>query len=183
MGMNNGPITSYPFARDIPEGDTHERHVCGDCGWIHYVNPNIVVGAVCTWEDKILLCKRAIDPRHGYWTVPAGYMEEGESTAEGAERETLEEACAKIEIDALIGIYNIPRISQVHMFYRARMTSPEMGAGEESLEVGLFAWEDIPWDEIAFPTGVWALKHYYETKDLTAFQPFDNPELDRHRTR
>ena len=135
--MNNGPISSYPFARKIPEGDTHERHVCGDCGWINYVNPKIVVGAVCTWEDKILLCKRAIEPRHGYWTVPAGFMEEGESTAEGAIRETLEEACATIEVDALIGIYNIPRISQVHMMYRAKMLSPDMGAGIESLEVKL----------------------------------------------
>ncbi len=181
--MNNGPIASYPFARAVPDGDTHERHVCDDCGWINYVNPKIVVGAVCTWEDKILLCKRAIEPRLGYWTVPAGYMEEGESTAEGARRETLEEACATVEINALIGVYNIPRISQVHMMYRARMVSPEMGAGEESLDVKLVAWEDIPWDDIAFPTGVWALRHYHETKDLSVFQPFDNPEIDRHRTR
>ena len=181
--MNNGPISSYPFARKVPAGDTHERHVCDDCGWINYVNPKIVVGAVCTWEDKILLCKRAIEPRHGYWTVPAGFMEEGESTAEGAIRETLEEACAMIEVDALIGIYNIPRISQVHMMYRARMLGPEMAAGEESLEVKMVTWDEIPWDEIAFPSGVWALRHYHETKDLTAFQPFDNPEMDRHRAR
>ena len=181
--MNNGPISSYPFARRVPEGDTHERHVCEDCGWINYVNPKIVVGAVCTWEGKILLCKRAIEPRYGYWTVPAGFLEEGESTAEGAMRETMEEAGATIEIDALIGIYNIPRISQVHMMYRARMTSADIYAGVESLDVKLVDWDEIPWDEIAFPSGVWALKHFRETKDLSAFQPFDNPEIDRHRGR
>ena len=181
--MNNGPISSYPFVRRIPDGDTHERHVCADCGWINYVNPKIVVGAVSTWEDKILLCKRAIEPRYGYWTVPAGFMEEGESTAEGAIRETMEEAGARSEIEALIGIYNIPRISQVHMMYRARMTSPKLRAGVESLEVKLVDWAEIPWEEIAFPSGVWALKNFYDTKNLSAFQPFDNPEMERHRRR
>ncbi|MDP6345134.1 MAG: NUDIX hydrolase [Alphaproteobacteria bacterium] len=179
--MNNGPINSYPFGREVPDGDNRERHVCGDCGWIHYVNPKIVVGAVVIWEDKVLLCKRAIEPRLGYWTVPAGFMEEGESTADGAARESWEEARARIEIDALIGIYNIPRISQVHMMYRARLLGPDFGVGEESLEVELVAWGDIPWSDLAFPSVVWALQHFDQTRDQRHFQPFDNPDLDRHR--
>lgn len=170
--MNNGPIDSYPFGRSIPAGDNRERHVCGDCGWINYVNPRIVVGAVCTWEDKVLLCRRAIEPRHGFWTIPAGYMEEGETTAAGAARETAEEAEAEIEVGALLGIYNIPRISQVHMMYRAEMVSPDAAPGEESLEVKLVDWADIPWDELAFPTITLALKHFDEVRDKEHFQPF-----------
>jgi ADP-ribose pyrophosphatase YjhB (NUDIX family) len=170
--MNNGPIDTYPFARQIPEGDNRERHVCNDCGWINYVNPKIVVGAVATWEGKILMCRRAIEPRHGFWTIPAGYMEEGESTAAGAARETIEESGAEIKVGALIGIYNIPRISQVHMMYRAEMTSPKMAAGEESLEVALLDWSDIPWDELAFPTITLALKHFGIIRGQENFQPF-----------
>jgi len=135
--MNNGPIHTYNFNLAVPEGDDHERHVCDSCGWIHYVNPKIVVGAVCTWKDKLLLCRRAIEPRRGYWTIPAGYMEENETTQEGAAREAREEACASIEVGALLGVYNIPRISQVHMIYRAALTSPDIAAGVESLEVSL----------------------------------------------
>jgi ADP-ribose pyrophosphatase YjhB (NUDIX family) len=170
--MNNRPIDTYPFGRQIPEGDNRERHVCNDCGWINYVNPRIVVGAVCTWDDRILLCRRAIEPRYGYWTIPAGYMEEGESTAEGAARETVEEAQATVEIGALLGIYNIPRISQVHMMYRARMVNPDAGPGEESLEVKLVEWADIPWDELAFPTIKLALKHFDDVRGRDQFQPF-----------
>lgn len=170
--MNNGPIDTYPFARRVPDGDNRERHVCNDCGWINYVNPRIVVGAVCTWEDKILLCRRAIEPRHGFWTIPAGYMEEGESTAAAAARETAEEAEAEIEVGALLGIYNIPRISQVHMMYRAEMLRPDASPGEESLEVKLADWADIPWDELAFPTITLALRHFDEVRGKEHFQPF-----------
>jgi ADP-ribose pyrophosphatase YjhB (NUDIX family) len=172
--MNNGPIHSYPFDLAVPEGDSRERHVCGDCGWIHYVNPKIVVGAVCLWEDKVLLCRRAIEPRHGYWTVPAGYMEENESTQAGAAREVWEEALAKVKIGALLGVYNIPRISQVHMMYRAEMESPEFGVGEETLEAALFEWDDIPWEDLAFPSVHWALQDFAKTRDLDQFQPFDS---------
>ena len=176
--MNNGPITSYPFGLKVPEGDSRERHVCGDCGWIHYVNPKIVVGAVVTYEDKFLLCKRAIEPRIGYWTMPAGYMEERETTEEGAKREALEEACAHIRIDALLAIYNIPRISQVQMIYRARMVTPDFGAGEESLDARLYTWDEIPWDDLAFPSVLWALRQYKEVEGRSDFAPFGIPPGD-----
>ena len=143
----------------MPEGDTRTRLVCTDCGYIAYENPKVVVGAVCLWEDKVLMCRRAIGPREGFWTIPAGFMEMGESTAEGAAREVWEEACSRVEITTLIGIYEVPRISQVHVFYRAQMTGPEFAAGVESREVALFAQDRIPWDEIAFPSATWALQN------------------------
>jgi len=165
-----------PSHRRIPVDDDRERLVCLDCGFINYVNPKIVVGSVAVWEDKILLCRRAIEPRKGWWTLPAGYMEERETVAEGAAREAWEEARADIEIDALIGIYNIPRISQVQMIHRARLRSPDVSAGPESEEVGLFTWDEIPWDELAFPTVLWALQHWRETRDLASFAPQYEPE-------
>ena len=154
-----------PNKRSTPEGDSHERDVCTDCGKIHYINPKVVVGAVCTWEDKILLCRRAIDPRKGYWTVPAGFMETGESTEQGAIRETLEEANAQIEITDLIAIYNIVRLSQVQIFYRARMITPDFAAGIETLELDLFPINNIPWDDLAFPTVHWVLNKAIDEKD------------------
>lgn len=172
--MNNGPISDYPYARVVPEGDNRERDVCSDCGWINYVNPKIVAGAVVTLGDKFLICRRAIEPRIGYWTIPAGYIEEGEAPAQGAVREAVEEANAKIEIDALIGIYAIPRISQVHMMFRAALLDPDVSAGDESTEVALVGWSEIPWDELAFPTVTWALNHYREVEGRKDFQPFMN---------
>ncbi len=166
---------SQSFSKKIPDGDNLERQVCDDCGWIHYENPKIVVGAVCTWGDQILLCRRAIEPRSGYWTIPAGYLEENESTEQGAAREAFEEAEARIEIDALLGIYNIPRISQVQLIYRAKLISEQVGPGIESLEVGLFDWQDIPWGELAFPTVVWSLNHFKEIDGEKQFAPFTNP--------
>lgn len=160
-----------PIHRRVPEGDSKERMVCTDCGLIHYVNPKLVVGAVVLWEDKFLLCKRAIEPRIGYWTMPAGFLEEGESSQDGAIREAREEANIEIEIGPLLGIYNIPRISQIQMIYRAHMMSPDFSPGVESQEVALFAWDEIPWEEIAFPTVHWALEHYQETKHLDDFAP------------
>lgn len=148
-----------PSVEMIPEGDTRPRLVCPDCGYIAYENPKVVVGAVCTWGDRILLCRRDIEPRRAYWTIPAGFMELGESMAAGAAREVMEEACAHVEIGRLIGIYEIPRISQVHVFYRARLTAPHFAAGEESQEVLLFSWDDLPWDDLAFPSVVWALEN------------------------
>ena len=164
-----------PVHRRIPDGDNRERLVCDDCGFINYVNPKIVVGSVVTLDDRFLLCRRAIDPRDGYWTLPAGFMEERETTIEGAMREAWEEATARIEIDALLGIYNIPRISQVQMIYRARLLDPQIAAGPESREVGLFTWEEIPWDDIAFPSVHWALDHWQRTRDLDSFAPFPEP--------
>lgn len=164
-----------PVIREIPDSDDHERLVCPDCGFINYENPKVVVGSVATWEDRILLCRRAIPPRTGYWTLPAGYMELHETTAEGAAREAWEEACARIEIEALLAIYNIPRISQVQVMYRAGLVSPDIEPGPESLEVALFEWDDIPWDDIAFPSVHWALGHFDEVRGLDAFPAKSNP--------
>lgn len=147
-----------PSVETIPEGDNRPRLVCPDCGYIAYENPKVVVGAVCSFEGKILFCRRAIEPRRGHWTIPAGFLELGESMAAGAAREVEEEACADIEIDDLIGIYEIPRISQIHVFYRARMKSSKFAPGSESEDVTLLSRDDIPWDDLAFPSVRWALK-------------------------
>jgi ADP-ribose pyrophosphatase YjhB (NUDIX family) len=161
--MPDAPLTARgPIVRAIPEGDDRERLTCADCGFIAYENPKIIVGAVCHWGERILLCRRAIDPRLGYWTLPAGYMELNESSMAGAAREAMEEAQAEIAIDGLLAIYDIPRISQVQLIYRARLVTPEIGAGPESLEVRLFAWDEIPWDDLAFPSVHWALGHYHD---------------------
>jgi ADP-ribose pyrophosphatase YjhB (NUDIX family) len=174
--MSDPPAARGPSLLTVPAGDTHERKVCPDCGFIAYENPKIVVGAVCRWEERVLLCRRAIDPRLGYWTLPAGYLELNEASQAGAAREAWEEARARIAIDGLLAIYDIPRISQVQLIYRARLTSPAIEAGPESLEVRLFAWDEIPWHELAFPSVGWALEHYRQglaTGDLT---PRHNPE-------
>lgn len=176
-GMNNGPMTDYPFNAGIPHGDNRERMVCGDCGWIHYVNPKIVVGAVCTWEDKFLLCRRAIEPRSGYWTIPAGFLEERETVEQGACREAKEEALADIEINALLGVYSIPRISQVQMIFRAALRNPNVGVGDESEEVELVTWEEIPWDDLAFPSVTWSLNHFHEVRGRETFAPFTAPVI------
>ena len=165
-----------PTVTAVPEGDNRERLVCPDCGFIKYDNPKIVVGAVCGWEDRILLCRRDIPPRRGFWTLPAGYLELNESTAEGAIRETWEEATARIEIDALLAVFNVPRISQVQLIYRARLLSPEVRPGIETQATALLAWADIPWDDIAFPTVRWALTAYHEQRDRPVIAPRGNPE-------
>lgn len=151
---------SGPTVETVPDGDTRTRLVCPDCGYIEYTNPKIVVGAVCTWQDRILLCKRGIAPARGRWTIPAGFMEIGESTAQGAVREVWEEAEARVTIEGLIGIYEIPHISQVNVIYRALMQGPECAAGEESEAVALFTWDEILWDELAFPSIRWSLERY-----------------------
>lgn len=172
-----------PIHRAIPAGDNRERLMCHDCGFIHYRNPVVVVGAVATWNDgaapspagRILLCRRAIAPRVGFWTLPAGYLEMDETTEAGAIRETWEEAQARISIDRLLAIYNVLRPAQVQTIYQATLLSPDIAAGEESLEVGLFAWADIPWDEIAFPTVRWALHQHRSVIGRDDFAPFANP--------
>lgn len=161
--------------RAVPEGDTHERLICPDCGFIQYDNPKIVVGSVVSVGAQILLCRRAIHPRKGYWTLPAGYLELNESTADGAMREAWEEAQARIAIDTLLAVYNIPRISQVQLIYRATLAEPGFAAGPESEEVALFDWDRIPWDDLAFPSVHWALRHYHETRDHQVFAPRGNP--------
>ena len=153
-----------PVARRIPEGDTLPRFVCGACHTIHYQNPRRVVGCIVEWEDKVLLGRRAIEPRYGLWTVPAGFMENGETTDQGAQRETLEEANARVEIGPLYALYNIPHISQVYILFRARLLDLGFSTGAETLEVRLFAESEIPWEQIAFATIRNTLMQYYSDR-------------------
>jgi ADP-ribose pyrophosphatase YjhB (NUDIX family) len=148
-------------AREVPPGDDRLRYVCPRCERIHYQNPKLIVGCVPEWEQRILTCRRAIAPRHGYWTLPAGFMENAETTAEAAARETLEEACAAVEIIEPLALVNVARINQVHMMYRASMRSGEFEAGPESLEVALVGEDDVPWEHIAFPSVRFTLEHYF----------------------
>ena len=134
-----------------------------------------MVGSVVHHKDRILLCRRAIEPRSGFWTIPAGYMEFGETVAEGAKREALEEACAEIVIENVLAVYTIPRIAQVQVIHVAHLGKPHIDAGPESAEVGLFTWEDIPWDELAFPSVHWALNHFREIQGQASFPTFSNP--------
>lgn len=145
----------------IPPGDSLPRAVCDACGTIHYNNPKMVVGSLPEWEGRILLCRRAIEPRHGKWTLPAGFMENRETVAEAALRETLEEANARVELGAMYTLLSVPYISQVHVIYRARLLDLAFAPGEETLEVALFREEEIPWDEIAFRTIAITLQHYF----------------------
>lgn len=146
------------FVRRIPDDDEHERLICSNCDFIHYENPRIIVGSVVTHEGKYLMCKRAIEPRLGYWTLPAGFMELGETAAEGAAREAWEEARAKIAIDGLLAVYDVPHVGQVQLMYRATLAEPGFEAGPESLDVKLYDWDSIPWEELAFSTVRWALE-------------------------
>lgn len=171
----NGPLDAYRFEKRYPEGDNRERLICGDCGWIHYTNPKVIVGSVVSWEDRILLCKRAIEPRVGYWTMPAGFMEDGETAEEGAAREAVEEANAQIEVDSLLAVYSVPRISQVHLIYRARLTDPDVSPGPESTDVRLVTWDEIPWNDLAFPTVYWALDHFRQVLGRDEYPPFVTP--------
>ena len=154
-----------PVTRKVPEGDSRERMVCEDCGFVLYSNPKVMVGSVAHWQGRVLLCRRDIDPRAGFWTLPAGFLENGETTLDGARREALEEARAELEIDHVLAVYSIPRISQVQVIYAARLASPEVAAADETAEVGLFAWDDIPWSELAFPSVRWALQHWRESRE------------------
>jgi ADP-ribose pyrophosphatase YjhB (NUDIX family) len=150
------------FVRRTPEGDDRERLTCTACGFIAYENPKVVVGSVVGVEGGVLLCRRAIEPRRGFWTIPAGYMEMNETVAEGAAREAWEEARARIALDGVLAVYSVARIGQVQVIFRARLAEPGFEAGPESLEVRAFAWDDIPWDDIAFPTVRWALHAWRE---------------------
>ena len=150
-------------SRRTPSDDNRERWVCDDCGIVHYQNPLIVVGCVAEQDGKVLLCKRAIEPRYGYWTVPAGFMELGESVAGGAARETLEEACATVELGHMFASVDVVDAGQVHLFYTGKLIGG-YGVGEETLEAALFAEDEIPWDDIAFHSGKFALKKYFEDR-------------------
>ncbi len=148
----------------VPAGDDRPRHVCSSCRTIHYQNPKIVTGCIPEWEDRILLCRRAIEPRCGYWTLPAGFMENGESTQDGAVRETWEEASARVEIGALFSLFNLPHIDQVYLLFRGRLQGLDFGPGAESLETRLVSEAEIPWDEIAFPTIHKTLELYFRDR-------------------
>lgn len=136
----------------IPSGDNRPRYICDQCQTVHYQNPRIIAGCLPVWEGRVLLCRRAIAPRQGYWTLPAGFMENGETLEQAAARETLEEACARVSNLKLYTLFDLPHISQVYMFFRAELADLDFAAGEESLEVQLFEETGIPWSELAFPT-------------------------------
>jgi ADP-ribose pyrophosphatase YjhB (NUDIX family) len=159
---------AHPVALAIPEGDNRPRYVCAHCDAIHYQNPKLVVGSIPVWEEdgelKVLLCKRAIEPRYGYWTLPAGFMENAETTAEAAVRETEEEAGANIEIGELFTLLNVAHVHQVHLFYLARLVDLDFAPGVESLEVRLFSQHEIPWDDLAFPTIRTTLELFFEDR-------------------
>lgn len=148
----------------IPEGDDRERFICERCDFVFYNNPRMIVGCVPEHDSKILLCKRAIEPRAGYWTLPAGFMENGETTQQGAARETWEEARARVVDQHLYRLFDIPGINQVYMFYRCGIADGAYGVGPESTEVGLFSEDEIPWDEIAFPVVYHSLKEYFSDR-------------------
>jgi ADP-ribose pyrophosphatase YjhB (NUDIX family) len=178
------------FSLKIPEGDNRPRRVCDRCGFIDYVNPKIVVGAVVAISERgpafgpdavpltdvgILLCRRAIMPRRGYWTLPAGYMEEGETLADATLREAKEEAEADLKLDGVLAIYDVPHLSQVQIFHRASLAAPGYGAGAETLETRIFPWAEIPWKELAFYSVSWALAAFETSRKEAVLAPFRNP--------
>jgi len=154
----------------VPPGDSLPRWVCDECGEIHYQNPKVVVGTIPEHEGRILLCRRAIEPRYGYWTLPAGFMENDETTAQAAARETEEEAGANIEMGEPFTLISVPRVNQVHLYYRARLRNLEFKPGEESLEVALMEESEIPWREIAFRTVGLTLKHWFADRSSGNFR-------------
>ena len=153
----------------IPAGDNLPRFVCAACGTIHYQNPKVVVGCLPEWEDRVLLCRRAIEPRRGLWTLPAGFLENGETVIAGAARETLEEASARVEMGDLYTMISLPHISQIYVMFRARLVDLDFGPGPESLEVRLFREDEIPWEDIAFRTIGRTLRNFFLDRRLGAF--------------
>ena len=161
-----GAATEYR----IPADDNRERATCTGCGAVHYENPLNVVGTVPAWQDQVLLCRRNIEPRHGYWTLPAGFMELGETAAEGALRETVEEAGAHIELGPLFTFLNVVRVGQLHLYFRARLLDIDFAPGPETIEAQLFREDRIPWDELAFRTVRVTLQHYFEDRRRGQFE-------------
>lgn len=167
----------------IPDGDNRERFICNSCDEIHYQNPKIVAGCIPEWEGKILLCRRAIQPRHGLWTLPAGFMENGESTEQAAMRETWEEAGARVEIRSLYSVFSIPHISQVYMLFRGDLCEGHYAPGVESLECELFDAHTVPWDRLAFPVVKETLERYFRDKQQGNNFPLQRGEIIRHPRR
>lgn len=168
-------------AIDVPEGDNRPRHICNQCDTIHYQNPRVITGTLPIFEDKVLLCRRAIEPRHGYWTLPAGFMENGESTEQGALRETIEEAKANIAIESLYALYDLPHINQVYVFYRGQLTDLDFGPGSESLQVELFDQASIPWDQLAFSVVERTLRHYFSDREKGLY-PIRSEIIERFKS-
>ncbi len=167
-----------PVELSLPQDDHRERHVCTVCGTIHYENPKIIAGAIPEWTDgRILLCRRAIEPRSGFWTLPAGFMENGETTSQAAARETLEEANARIEVLGLYAMYNLPYINQVQLLFRAKLLDLNFSPGVESLEVALFGENEIPWDTLAFRPIRYTLERYFSDRRSGNFI-FRNTDLE-----
>ena len=161
----------------IPDGDHLPRFVCTACDTVHYENPRIIAGCVPEWQGKILLCKRAIEPRRGFWTIPAGFMENGEAVQDAAARESMEEALARVAIGSLLAVVNVLRAHQVHVMFRARLLDTDFGVGPESLEVALYDESEIPWDDIAFLSVEFALRRYLDDRragrELLHFRDID----------
>ena len=153
----------------IPEGDDRSRHICDACGVVHYHNPKVIVGCIPVWGDKVLLCRRAIEPRLGFWTLPAGFMEMGENLQAAASREAMEEANVEVEIGSLYNLFSLPHISQVYVFFRANMVNESFFPGYESLETRLFQQQDIPWDELAFETVRRSLAYFFAVRETGQF--------------
>ena len=158
-----------PVVKRIPPGDSLPRSVCDKCGIVHYENPKLVVGSIPDHEGRLLLCRRAIEPRYGYWTLPAGFMENAETAGQAALRETMEEAGARIELGPAFSLVSVPLVNQVHLFYRARLLGLDFKPGEESLEVALFEEKDVPWAQIAFRTVGFTLKQWFEDRARGSF--------------
>jgi ADP-ribose pyrophosphatase YjhB (NUDIX family) len=171
------------FIRTVPTGDDRERLTCPDCGFVAYENPKIIVGSVVSEAGRILLCRRAIEPRRGFWTLPAGYMELAETVEEGARREAWEEARATIAIEGVLAVYSIARIAQVQVIFRAGLAEPGFEAGPESLEVRLFGWDEIPWADLAFPSVHWSLRQWRAMEGRPLGAPAMNPPEDPRGTR
>ena len=155
---------SKNISYSVPSGDNRKRYHCLSCNSVFYENPKIVAGCIPVWEDKILLCKRGIEPRYGLWTLPAGFMENGETTREAAERETLEEAGTLVTRSKLYTLFNLPQINQVYMMFLSHLTEPVFKAGEESLDCKLCLESEIPWDKIAFPTITYSLQLFFKDR-------------------
>jgi len=162
--MNFCSHCGAPLRLAIPPGENLPRHVCDTCGTIHYENPKLIIGCIAEWDGRILLCRRAIEPRHGWWTLPAGFMENAETTEQAALRETLEEANARVELSALFTLFNVPHINQVHLFFRGHLLDLDYRPGIESLEVALFREEEIPWEQVAFASVRETLRHYFSDR-------------------
>ena len=167
--LNFCSVCGNPVSHRVPPGDSLPRGICDTCGAIHYRNPRLVVGALPEWEDRVLLCRRAIEPRYGKWTLPAGFMENGETVAAGAIRETLEEAGARLELGPMFSLISVPYINQVHVIYRARLLDLDFDPGEETLELRLFREDEIPWDEIAFRTIAISLRRFFADRAAGVF--------------